>query len=266
MKMISPNGQQALATLGARLREIRSDAGLTGRDLARRAGWHSSKVSKIEYGRQVPTAADITTWCVHCNADANAVDLIASLRAMDGMFVEWRRLHRSGLLREQHRRQTVWERATRVCGYTSDVMPGPLQVQAYVRAILTAIRNHRELPHDDVEAAVAARLDRQQLLHQPELRMVVVVEETVLHNSIGGADIMAAQLGHLLTVSTLPTISLGIIPQKADRSTSWPVESFWIFDDNEVALELVSGRLTVTHPQEIGEYLKVFGLLQLLNH
>ncbi|MFC5834050.1 Scr1 family TA system antitoxin-like transcriptional regulator [Nonomuraea insulae] len=66
------------------------------------------------------------------------------------------------------------------------------------------------------------------------------------------------QLGHLLSVSVLPSISLGIIPLGADRSTIWPTEGFFMFDDAEVTVELVSGHLTVTRPHEIGMYAGAF--------
>ncbi|GAB1641936.1 helix-turn-helix domain-containing protein [Krasilnikovia sp. MM14-A1259] len=48
----------AREALGKRLRDIRHDAGLTGRRLAALAGWQSSKVSKIEYGKQSPSEFD----------------------------------------------------------------------------------------------------------------------------------------------------------------------------------------------------------------
>lgn len=40
----------ARASLGVRLRELREQAGLSGRELAVRAGWHPSKVSRLERG------------------------------------------------------------------------------------------------------------------------------------------------------------------------------------------------------------------------
>ncbi|HEX4816717.1 MAG TPA: helix-turn-helix transcriptional regulator, partial [Nonomuraea sp.] len=39
-------GQQAVQALGIRLRDLRRDAGLTGRQLATACGWVPSKVSK----------------------------------------------------------------------------------------------------------------------------------------------------------------------------------------------------------------------------
>src|SRR6266699_62482 len=65
---MSSSVHQAREALGNRLRDLRRDAGLTGRDLAALAGWHSSKVSRIEYGKQSPSEEDIRIWCRHTDA------------------------------------------------------------------------------------------------------------------------------------------------------------------------------------------------------
>ena len=51
---MSTDLQQARVALGVRLRELRADDGLSGRDLAGGCGWLPSKVSKLENGRQTP--------------------------------------------------------------------------------------------------------------------------------------------------------------------------------------------------------------------
>src|SRR5437763_2673340 len=83
------------------MRDIRKDAGLTGRGLAELAGWHSSKVSKIEYGKQPPSEVDIRVWCQHAQAEDQVADLIASARHIDSMYVEWRRRMGEGTRRIQ---------------------------------------------------------------------------------------------------------------------------------------------------------------------
>ncbi|MFF4194109.1 hypothetical protein [Nonomuraea sp. NPDC001831] len=62
----------------------------------------------------------------------------------------------------------------------------------------------------------------------------------------------------LLTGSTLASVSLSIIPLGADRTSMWPTEAFFMFDDEEVAVELVSGHLTVTRAHEIAVYSHTF--------
>lgn len=110
MPLSSSSAQEALRSLGTRLREIRQEAGLTGRDLSRLTGWHSSKVSKIEYARQSPSINDIRAWCKHCGASDQTSDLIASLQADEGMFIEWRRMERTGLRLAQEAQRPLWER------------------------------------------------------------------------------------------------------------------------------------------------------------
>jgi hypothetical protein len=98
-------------------------------------------------------------------------------------------------------------------------------------------------------------------LREGNRRFAVLVEESVLYNVIGDADVMAGQLGHLLTVRELPSVSLGVIPMGVDRNAVWPVEDFWIFDDQQVNVELISGWLTITQAAEIAMYADTFARL-----
>src|SRR5262245_48692617 len=97
----SPGVEQARHALAARLRELRVEAGLTGIQLAAALGWHRTKVSRLQHGARSPSSEDIRAWCRACAAEDQADDLVASLRAVEGMYVEWRRMVRSGLRRFQ---------------------------------------------------------------------------------------------------------------------------------------------------------------------
>jgi transcriptional regulator with XRE-family HTH domain len=252
----SSSVEQARTALGARLRDLRRDAGLTGRVLAARCGWHPSKVSRIENAKTPPSAEDIRVWATQCGATEQTTDLIASLRAVEGMFVEWRRIEQSGLRQAQEGRLPLYERTKGFQSYSSWLVPGLIQTRAYTWAALTAIRQQRGLP-DDVEEAITARMQRQRILNEADRRFAFLIEESVLRSGIGGTEVMAGQLGHLITVSSLPNVSLGIVPMRPDR-TRWPVEGFWIFDTEQVNSELVSGYLTITQPREVELYAQTF--------
>lgn len=253
----SSSAWQARQALAARLGEIRKDAGLTGRALAALCGWHESKVSRIEHARTAPSADDIRVWCQHCATPHETDELLAFLRSVEDMFVEWRRMERAGLKRAQEAVLPLWERTRIFRAYSSWLVPGAVQTPSYTKAILGAIAARRDLP-DDTDEAAAVRADRLRLLREGDHRFFVVVEEAVLRNVIGGADVMAGQLGHLITVASLPSVSLGIIPMGLERDIIWPVEDFWLFDDRQVNVELVSGWLTLTQPREIAMYAEVF--------
>ncbi len=249
--------QRARRDFGARLGEIRKSAGLTARALATRCGWHESKVSRIEHGKTSASADDVSAWAAACDAAGETADLLASLESIEGMFIEWRRMERTGLRRAQQSVLPLWERTRWFRTYSSWLVPGAVQTPGYIAAVLRAIAERRDSP-DDVDDAVQVRAERLRLLREGDRRFAVLVEESVLYNVIGDADVMAGQLGHLLTVRELPSVSLGIIPMGIDRNSVWPVEDFWIFDDQQVNVELISGWLTITQPTEVAMYAEAF--------
>lgn len=257
MHYASSSAQQALEILAGRLRQLRREASLSGSDLARLAGWHSSKVSRIEHGRRPPSVDDIRAWCLHCGAADQASELIASLEAIEGMFVEWRYMERTGLKAAQESVVPLWERTRHFRIYSSKLIPGPLQTRAYIEALLTALMRRRGL-HDDIAEAVQVRVDKQHVIHEGDHRFAVILEESVLRQPIGGSEVMAGQLGHLISVAALPAVSLGIIPLGVDRSRMWPAEGFFMFDEEQVTVELVSGHLKLTRPHEIAMYASTF--------
>lgn len=154
----------------------------------------------------------------------------------------------------------LWERTRRFRAYSSWLIPGPLQTPGYIRALLMSIRDRRALP-DDLDAAARIRVEKQRVLYEGARRFAVVLEESTLRHIIGGTETMAGQLGHLLSLATLPNVSLGVIPLSADRTALWPVEDFWIFDDAQVNVELVSAFLTISQPHEVGMYSRTFTTL-----
>jgi transcriptional regulator with XRE-family HTH domain len=252
----SSPAQQARASLGARLREIRVDSGLSGRDLARRTGWHESKVSRIEHARQAPSSDEIRMWCEHCGAPEQIPDLVESLRIVEGMWVEWRRLERTGMRRQQESHVPLYKRTRQFRIYEAGIVPGLFQTKAYATSTMAKIIEFSGIP-DDLEDAVAARVARQRVVYSKDHRFGVVLEEAALHARIGSVEMMVEQLRHLIEIATLPNVSLGIIPPDIDRRM-WASPGFWIFDDTQVLVETPTAELTITQPREISVYLRTF--------
>lgn len=255
----SSSAQAARQALADQLKEIRCEAGLTAKALAAQAGWDRTKVSQIEHARRPPSDEDVRTWCRACEVEDRAEDLVTSLRAAEGMWVEWRRMERGGLKRAQESVLPLFERTRTFRSYSSWLLPGLLQTENYTRAVLNAVQRRRELL-DDVEAAVVVRMKRKQLLHQSGRTFAFLVEESVLRTATGGTEVMREQLAHLAETASLPSVSLGIVPMNPDRAIR-PVEDFWIYDAGQVGVELVSGYLTITNPREVAMYGQVFGEL-----
>lgn len=255
----SSSVRQARQLLADRLRELVEDAGLEGKEVAARCGWHPSKVSRIATAKTQPSADDIRSWCRACDAEDQTADLIASLRAVEGMWVSWRRMESTGLRRAQAARLPLYERTRWFRAYSPGLFPGLLQTFGYTEDVLHAVQRRR-VAVDDVAEAVAARMERQQVLYEGNRRFAFLVEEAVLGNALGDTDTQAEQLDHLVEVAALPNVSLGVIPLGLGRARM-PVEGFWIFDTEQVNVELVSGYLTITQPSEVMAYAETFAVL-----
>jgi transcriptional regulator with XRE-family HTH domain len=195
--------------LGALLRALRVEKGWTVEQAAARLEVSSSKVSRFETGQRGVSARDIRDLC--------------DLYEVGGD----RRRHLTELAREGKQR-AWWQplglpystyvgleaEATSISDYGLGIMPGLLQTADYARAVVRAAVP--EWVPEVVEQRVTGRITRQQLLfseHPPNFE--AVVDESVLHRVVGSPAIMRAQLGHLLELSELPSVTLRVIRYEA---------------------------------------------------
>jgi transcriptional regulator with XRE-family HTH domain len=256
---VTASVRQARQALGARLREIRNDADLTGRALAAVAGWHFTKVSKIENGARSPSAADIRTWCRACRAEDQVPGLIAAARNVASMYTEHRRQMRAGMRPSQAARLPLYERTRLFRMYEPGLIPGIFQTAPYAAAVIGSFMKFSGLAAD-LEEAVAARMEWQKIIYGNR-EFQVVLEEQALWTRAGGAEVMTGQLDRLLAVMSLPRMELGVIPSTAPR-TVMPSAGFVIFDEEMAQAETIAAELTVTQAHEIALYAKRFELLR----
>jgi hypothetical protein len=175
------------------------------------------------------------------------------------MYAEWRRHARAGLKHLQESYVPLYEQTGLFRVYENSVIPGLLNTAGYAAATLRFWAGLLDLP--DTDAAVAARMERQNILYSRTRSFQFVIEEQSLRTRIGGAEIMAEQLDRLLALMSLPTVRLGIIPAAGERQGRANC-NFWMYDDALVQVETVSARLDITQPAEIILYAQVFELLQ----
>jgi len=248
--------QRAKEAFGSRLREVRLDAGLTGRQLADLTGFHFTKVSRVEHGAQSVSDADIRAWCDACGAADQIPGLIAQARAVDSLYREWKRQARSGLRRLQETIEPLYERTKLFRIHEHWSIPGLLQTAAYSTESMAYWASLLDLP-DDRDAATAARLDRQRILRSGKHRFQFLLAEQTLRTRIGTAEDMVEQLDRVLGVMTLRTVSIGIIPATAGLGAHTQT-AFWIFDDDLVKVETLTAALDITRPDEIEIYAAMF--------
>jgi transcriptional regulator with XRE-family HTH domain len=264
MPSSSSSAQAARERLGAKLRDVRVAAGLTGRAFASAAGCQASKVSQIEKGVRPASVADVRLWCRVCKATPQqSAELLAEQAAVARLWIALRDLDRNTGLNATQKLLSgdMWERVRLFRTYQTKVIPGLLQTSGYMTGVLRAVRAERGVEVDDVAEAVAERIGRQGYLLQRDRRFLFVIEEPVLWFRPFGTQVQRDQLAHLLDAMRLPSVLLAIIPMTTDRRTLRPRESFDITDSSLVTIEMLTGFLSLTHPDEIAAYVSAWNQL-----
>ncbi|WP_026341093.1 helix-turn-helix domain-containing protein [Actinomadura atramentaria] len=257
---LSSSAQAARERLGEQLRKIRTDARINGVEFARRAGWRdSSLVSRTERGQRPITAETVKLWCRLCDVpDQQTAELLAEQANVARTWISLREHHELGL--DARQKATVGDLHSRVVSelsYQTKLVHGLLQTEDYMTQVLRGVRRDRRLKQDDVPQAVATRMARQRNLHRPGSRWAFLLEEAVLRYQYFPADVHRAQLDYLSEAMRLPAVSIGIIPTEGRRHGVRVRESFAIStfaDGTQVRVELLSGMLTLTHPEDITLY------------
>ncbi|MFG2759490.1 helix-turn-helix domain-containing protein [Streptomyces wuyuanensis] len=251
--------QQSRVSLGARLRELRTGAGFTGREFATRLGWTQSKVSKLETGRQTATADDVRAWADAAGHPSAAGELEARLQGLESRSRSWRRQLRAGHRPVQDALTVEYERSTLLRAWEGAMVVGLLQTGDYARAVFTRYAELHQSPRD-VDDAVRARLRRQEILYQPGRTFEIVMWEAALHARVCPPAVLAAQLDRLAGVIGLDTVRLGIVPLGAPVAIP-PGPGFWLYDERLAIVEDWHAELWLDTSEDIALYGRVWSLL-----
>jgi transcriptional regulator with XRE-family HTH domain len=263
VRMVS-DYERERAELGGKLRELRHDAQLTGKQLAESQGWHPSKVSKTESGKQTPTQADVRAWATACRRPDLAPGLVASLHALEERYIEFRRLFHAGKRPVQQALAELEAATSATLNFENAVIPGLLQTPEYARAMLGQ-RPEDVIIIEDLAEAVAARMQRQQVLYRTGKHFHFVITEAALRYRVSTPRVMAGQLDRLMVLSTLPATRFGVIPFGV-RLPVHPLHSFVIYDDRAVHVENFTAAINLTDPAEVATYQKIFEQLAAIAH
>lgn len=203
-------------------------AGLTGDKLAADLHWPRSKVSKIENGRQMPSAEDIRAWTQACGRPEEADELAALLADVQSVHRRWRRRIRQGQAAIQEDMDRRTRQAKRVRNAEVAVIPGLLQTAGYARAIATQIAAAYGV--SDIDAGVDARMRRAEILYDRDKTFEFVITEAALRLPPCPPQVMLGQLDRLMTVTNLDNVTLGIIPFGNELQMT-PLNGFLMLDE-----------------------------------
>lgn len=254
--LVGTSVNEARSALGKRLRELRTTAGITGRQLAESLSWPASKVSKLENGRQTPTDEDIRGWTATTHSQDQTEALLASLHTLETQYAEWQRQLRGGLRPHQHELAGIDAKTQLFRVFEPATIPGLLQTAEYARARFAEGITLFNMPND-IDSAVRTRMQRQELLYRRDKRFHFVLTEAALRYRRSSLDVQLAQLDRLMSLSALPNVRLGIIGFETQYVVG-PWHAFWLRDQDRVTIETFSAELNLAQPQELELYASIF--------
>jgi transcriptional regulator with XRE-family HTH domain len=256
---VTTDFQRGREALGTRLRELRTEGGHSGREMSRLLGWPPSKVSKLETGKQTPTPSDLEAWAAASGAPEAASELKGRLRGLETSYRSWRRQLSTGHHARQDEALAQQRSAEVVRAYECTVIPGLFQTPEYARYLLGHNADLRGTPRD-TEAAVRARMKRQEVLYEPGTHFHALLWEGALRVLISPVDVMADQLDRLTGLIGMSTVTLGIIPFNAPMTIT-PRHGFWMYDERLVIVETLNAELWLDDSDDLRLYRRVWDRL-----
>jgi len=247
--------------VGAKLRRLRTDIGLTREEAAEAIRASEWKIHRLENGQVGFKQRDI-------------VDLLRRYRVTDPAEIDellamareannpgwWQRY--TDVLPQWFRAYVDLESAaTLIRTYEGQFVPGLLQTDDYMRAVIRGA--HLDDSAEEVGRRVRLRMARQTLLtqeHPP--RLWAVVDEAALRRPVGGREVMRGQVERLLEAAKLPNVTLQVLGFDSGAHPGM-VGSFSVlrFPDQElpdvVYLEHLTSASYLNKPDEVDQYLHV---------
>lgn len=211
MPGVTDGGTPKARLLGAELRDLREQAGLTVRDLGKALDVAPATISRYERGERAPktdhvartlgtlgVTGDKYEELVEFAENASEPNLIAKSSA--------------GIHRHLLELSEFDQSAIRIIHVAPLIVPGPMQTRAYAREVMSS------LSPEERALRVELRMARRDALNEPR-QFDAYINERVLTDGLGDADVMAEQLEHLSEIASRPNVAVRILPAENRRWT-----------------------------------------------
>jgi len=250
--------------LGALLRALRTESGLTVEQVAEQMLCSPSKISRLETGQRGASARDIR-----------------DLSNIYGVRDELKRQHLSTLAREG--RSAAWWQpldlpyatyvgleadAVSITDFEPGVFPGLLQIPAYARALHEAALPR--LSAEVIDQRIEVRRARQQMLvREDPPKLEAIIDEAVLRRVVGGPEVMRAQLERVIEASDQANVSVRVLPFSAGAhpalDSTFIILEFAAPVPGVVYVEGLAGQIYLERPQDVQRYELVFERLRAIS-
>jgi len=251
--------------LSRSLRRLRLDAGLTQVQVSERTGLAQSRLSGAESGKRFLDAETIVVLArLYQVAPQEQQRLVELARELHAASLDSRMVFQRASWHTNHfnqRIQRIEEESARVQSYQPAMVIGPLQTRGYAATVFSGF--------DPAAAAMAVetRLARGQRIADADAdadrAWTVLLTEGALMWNMGGDEVMAEQVRHLIEITRWPHVRLGIITR--DTPATFTVHhGFHIYDGRTVHIGTITASALSTDPRDLTEYISLFARLEQL--
>ncbi|MEF9904407.1 MULTISPECIES: helix-turn-helix domain-containing protein [Streptomyces] len=252
------------------LKALRTGADLTQSEVAKRAGVSVGTVNRYETWQdkarlRIPTVRAIADSCGATPEESGA--LIELVRNQDSGW--W--MDHPAVPEVMDPLMSFEDVADYEHVFANALVPGLLQTPRYALALHQA-QDVRTEP-DVIASKVDARIKRQAVLDRsPALHLWVVLDDAVLRRRVGGVEVMAEQIDHLIAVARCPHVDIQVLQFTAGAHAAGSGGHFLLLgrdnaDDppssmNVVYLELHKRGLYLDAPADVQNYKLMFDYLR----
>ena len=253
--------------VGRALRRYRENVGYALEDAARVLECDRSKISRIETGQRGIRPKELRELLTEYGVPDGEQAALVAIAGRGGQRAWWHPY--ADVLPGAYLDYVIMESAaSEIMTYEAQVVPDLLQTDDYARAIAAAEPGYAtEQQRDD---AVAAKAVRRQVVLPGAGRLSVILGEGALHQAVGGPQVMAGQISHLVRlIDDFPGLTVQVLPFSAGaQAVSAGSASLAIlrFPDapslGVVYLEALSGGVCLDGQEEVARYIRAFALLR----
>jgi transcriptional regulator with XRE-family HTH domain len=200
--------------LGRRLRQLRDRTGMSIDQVVaeRHLGISRAKLFKLEAGKHPAKPQDIAVLCARYGVPPADIEPLQAL-ALATQGASWWHQYGEDAVPEWFSLYIDLEpMAASIRKYEAELVPGLLQTRDYALAVYRAQPNADEA---ELERRVAVRMERQTVLDRARPRLHTVLNEAVLLRTVGGPEVMAAQLTRLREAAERPETTIDVLPLRA---------------------------------------------------
>ena len=254
--------------VGGALRRYRENVGYSLEDAARILECDRSKISRIETGQRGIRPKELRELMAEYGVPASEQLALMAIASRGGQHSWWHPY--AGVWSDAYLDYVIMESAaSEIMAYEAQLIPDLLQTDDYARAIAAAEPGYQT--DQQREDGVAAKTVRRQVVlgGSTPARLGVILGEGALHQAVGGPDVLAGQITHLVKLAAdYPAVTIQVLPFSAGAHAAAGSGSLAIlrFPDapslGVVYLEALSGGVYLEDQADVARYIRAFALLR----